>query len=653
MRIRGIATALLLSAAPATAIAADDEAAELGLLFDIPVPLLAASKSRTPEDAGRSVAHVVVIDAEEIRTFGWRTLAELLSGVAEIHLAGERYWPTASVRGVARSGDYNQRILVLLDGHVLNDAISDAVGIDDGLPIFLGPLVERVEVVIGPVSPVYGSNAFFGAVNVVTRKPERRTWGAVAEAGTGEHGRIAGWYGDAGRTGGGTPWQVQAFVNGGSSEGEAVRLDSPEGPRTERNADWNRNGAAYLRGSFGRMTASAFVMGRRHGQLAGVYDRPGSRGSWYERTRATGIAECAALRGESVSVTVRGYVNETDTRGRSVDVEPDLLYLYRVFSEELGAEVIGEWRHGPSTLVVSAEDFYQRNADSHGYESDNPDWLDTLEHVAVVDNVLRGSVHERLTFGPVTIQGGAYAEDSRLHGFAVAPGGGVVVEPARGTTVKALWARGFRRPSFYEYGAEFEDWYPQNGIVVPHLVPEWVDSAELLVRQRVSRHIELTVDGWHAEYRRMIALDRTDFLRRNSDRFLSNGATAALVFRSAEGSIRADASVLDARDRDDRRLVGSPSWIGHATARIRVSGRATAGFRVSVVGPRSDPGGALLPTSSFLDASADARLTEGLRLNLSVTNIGGTRHDVPVDGYRSGFHPLPGRAAWAALSFER
>jgi iron complex outermembrane receptor protein len=75
------------------------------------------------------------------------------------------------VRGFARPGDYNTRVLLLVNGHRLNDNIDDGATIGTEFPLDID-LVERIEIVRGPGSSLYGTNALFGVINVITRQPQ-------------------------------------------------------------------------------------------------------------------------------------------------------------------------------------------------------------------------------------------------------------------------------------------------------------------------------------------------------------------------------------------------------------------------------------------------------------------------------------------------
>ncbi len=129
-----------------------------------------------------------MVTAEEIRGFGWRTLAELLNGVRGVFTYTDRAYGYIGVRGFAPVGDYNTRVLLLIDGYRANDNVYDQAPIGREGLIDLD-LIERVEVIRGPASSVYGTSAFFGVINIVTRSASSMTSGAQLLAGSGPPGR--------------------------------------------------------------------------------------------------------------------------------------------------------------------------------------------------------------------------------------------------------------------------------------------------------------------------------------------------------------------------------------------------------------------------------------------------------------------------------
>ncbi len=134
------------------------------------VQVHSASKHLQPSREAPSA--VTVITADDIQKFGFRTLGEALRSVRGFYTTNDRTYAYLGVRGFQRPGDYNSRILLLVDGHRINDKIYDQAAIGTEFPLDID-LVERIEVIRGPSSSLYGSNAVFGVINVITRKPEQ------------------------------------------------------------------------------------------------------------------------------------------------------------------------------------------------------------------------------------------------------------------------------------------------------------------------------------------------------------------------------------------------------------------------------------------------------------------------------------------------
>ncbi len=128
--------------------------------------------SLSPQPLSELPASLSVITRKQIRESGARNLYDLLRLIPGVRVdLGNRGRPVISIRGVQT--DSSNHLLFLLDGHVLNEP-------GNGSAAFLYDLsrlplhnVQRIEVLRGPGSPVFGANAFLGAVNVITRSPEQ------------------------------------------------------------------------------------------------------------------------------------------------------------------------------------------------------------------------------------------------------------------------------------------------------------------------------------------------------------------------------------------------------------------------------------------------------------------------------------------------
>jgi outer membrane receptor for ferrienterochelin and colicin len=134
--------------------------------------------SRLPETLEDAPSSLSVITAQELEAFRYPTLAEALRGTRGMSLTFDSAYDSISVRGLGQPNDYGNRLLILQDGAVLNDNIlyQSYTGYDGRVD--LGD-IERIEVVRGPGSVLYGTGAVSGVVNLITHSRDEPTSGWV------------------------------------------------------------------------------------------------------------------------------------------------------------------------------------------------------------------------------------------------------------------------------------------------------------------------------------------------------------------------------------------------------------------------------------------------------------------------------------------
>src|SRR5260221_5164376 len=137
-------------------------------------------------------ASVSFITADEIARYGYRTLADILRGVRGMYVSDDRNFSLVGTRGFATPGDYTSRILLLVNGHRVNDNVLGQAEI--GAEFGLDPsMFERVEIIRGPASALYGDSAFFAVVNVITKTGAALSGSSVSvESGSYETGVVRG-----------------------------------------------------------------------------------------------------------------------------------------------------------------------------------------------------------------------------------------------------------------------------------------------------------------------------------------------------------------------------------------------------------------------------------------------------------------------------
>lgn len=194
--------ALLLLLGQRAALAEQQQLAALrpdltALPFEQLLSMEVYSASRFVQKASEAPSTVTVIGADEIRAFGWRTLADVLRSVRGLYLSYDRNYSYLGARGFLRPGDYNTRFLLQIDGRRINDPIYDQAPVGGEFPLDLD-LIERIEYVPGPGSSIYGANAFFGVINVITKQaPDlagARATLETGQAGARKGGASYGWH---------------------------------------------------------------------------------------------------------------------------------------------------------------------------------------------------------------------------------------------------------------------------------------------------------------------------------------------------------------------------------------------------------------------------------------------------------------------------
>jgi outer membrane receptor protein involved in Fe transport len=139
---------------------------ELSLEQLLEVKIVGASKYEQKQT--EVAASASVITRGEIKAFGWRTLDEALASLPGVYSTYDRQYSYFGTRGFSLLGDLNTRLLVTINGNRVNDPIFDTGPFGRQLPLDIA-LIERIEFIPGPGGAVYGQNAMFGVVNLVTR----------------------------------------------------------------------------------------------------------------------------------------------------------------------------------------------------------------------------------------------------------------------------------------------------------------------------------------------------------------------------------------------------------------------------------------------------------------------------------------------------
>ena len=179
---RPIAFAVLFAAIADAGATGHDSAARLRHLLSLPLEELVEQRvtiaTQRPQDPASAPAVVSVITADDIRATGATNLVDVLQGVPGLYVRRSQFGfrPLIHFRGAN-----DKQTLVMVNGAPMSDLMWRLGIFWKGLP---ASVIERVEIIRGPGSALYGTDASAGVINVITRPP--------APTGPGEAGVRAG-----------------------------------------------------------------------------------------------------------------------------------------------------------------------------------------------------------------------------------------------------------------------------------------------------------------------------------------------------------------------------------------------------------------------------------------------------------------------------
>ncbi len=655
--------------------------------------------SKHAEAATETPATVTIVTRDDIERYGFRTVADVLNfaSMGDFSL-GDRRYDLAGSRGLFLFEDFNTRILVMLDGHSLNEPWSNFADVGRAMLVPLD-LVDRIEIVYGPSALLYGGYSLYGIVNVVTR-PGSGLPGARVRltGGTWSTGEAVASWGRSGTFGGeeGTAreWSVLAAAGHFTTEGEDLDLPRQDvsypvdlaggtvwgGPQS--GTDFERAPFAFLQARRGELSLLVRAGYRHRGAPFAPY------GALYGRTdqSARDEKDFAELRWDHaltprLNLSFRAFhdlyrYREEDPYGDPSRYPGQAGYRFVLESHDhdTGAEARLTYRWGTHFLTAGAE---QRYRTLHRESSDElfdgtPGAApvirqDVTGHFTVVYAQEEWRPVERLTL----VAGGNWA-DTRPGGSKAQPRLAVIVKPRRTLSIKALYGRGFRPPSIYE--ASYADYATQ--VPNPALRSEEIESTELSVLWTPTRRLSTQGYAFHSVLRGLIRGVTLESVSDVQGGVIGPGGTAdelvGLLQYQGAGDVRASGAGASLRVRGRRLQAYANVAYAHArrvtnegaelvlpaSARWLASGGAswaagdwTVSLAAHYVGPQSlDPSRGPGEAGDFLEANLRGlyrtRIVYPVTFHLDVLNVFGSKGALAASPvYAPARLPIPGRRA--------
>jgi iron complex outermembrane receptor protein len=150
--------------------------------LDAEVRSIVTTITKTEQELREAPSVVSVIGRDEIRARGYRSVAEVLAATAGFHVIDDLVLPDAGIRGAHGGVNGSSRLIkVMIDGQPVD--FRPTTGYALGPELIPIEIVERIEIIRGPASALYGADAFLGVVSIITRDG-----GDVNAIGTGVRG---------------------------------------------------------------------------------------------------------------------------------------------------------------------------------------------------------------------------------------------------------------------------------------------------------------------------------------------------------------------------------------------------------------------------------------------------------------------------------
>jgi iron complex outermembrane receptor protein len=558
-----LAFLLLAATALAQEKAPDPGEASLEQLGQIEV----YSASKHAQSTSDAPASVTVITADEIQSYGYRTLADILRSVSGFYVTYDRNYAFVGVRGFGRLGDWNSRILLLVDGHRLNNNVFGQAMLGSEFPVDVD-LIERVEIVRGPSSSLYGTDAFLAVISVVTRKGQQlKGWELSFEPRSFDSYKGRASYGGSYR---GVGWTLSGTVY--ESAGQTLFYPAFTSPATNNGTTSHTDDETYAhvlatvgyRGFTLQGMFSTREKGTPTAYFGTLFNDPRTRN--FDDHQYFGLSYQHSFDGKWELTAHTSYDQQR--------LEAPL--AYGAGSKAIGVDKFsdrGNWWTGEVKLSRTFLEKHILTLGSEVRDNIRQDQGDYTSATGVFTQDLNSSsvwaFYAQDEFGitqNLKLNAGIRYDHYSTFGGTANPRLALIYRPYEPTTVKLLYGSAFRAPDVFEIFPGFS-FYEDNS----RLKPEVIHSGEWVVEQGLGRHFKVAGSVYRNQIDHLISLETNSgdgkLQYQNTGQAQATGTDIDFLAHSAYGlQGRASFSYVDA-DEDvsaHRKLNNSPRHMAKA-----------------------------------------------------------------------------------------
>lgn len=555
---------IALAYAPITSARDAEDLSNLSLEALLKIKVTGASKYEQKQS--QVAANVRVITRNEIQTFGWRTIDEALASLPGIAVNNDRQYTNLTTRGFGVPGDFTTRIQLTVDGNRVNDVVFDEAFMGRKFPVDID-LIERIEFIPGPGGAVYGQNALFGVVNVVTRKGTSVDGVELAAAyhdpQSGKEGRVT--WGKKLESG----LDVVLSASGYTAKGEDRFYVYPGAGMNSTDIFGMATGMdnEHAKSIFGHLTYGPWMFessynDQKKGDPTGsFYSDPLVPGQ-YQRDRSllTQLQYQDKFANDSLELTGRMFQGQERYTGLfTTNAMPS---LSKGNSDWLGFELrLLSTQLDSHKLMVGLE--YQDNLRQ---DQANIDLVNSTNNNSIPANGWRSGVYgqdEWAITDKLNLTLGLRYDRNNVIGGSFSPRGGLIWKTTPSTTLKALYGRAHRTPNAYE--RNYYDAVSQ--LANQNLSIETIDTMELVIDQRIGPSLLLNGSIYQWTMQNLIAQKQdpfSDFLQYQNDKEVKAKGLELSIDKTWEwgGRLRSSASYQKSSFTKGPDLDNSPQLMG-------------------------------------------------------------------------------------------
>jgi len=346
--------------------------------------------SKTSEDFLQAPSVVSVISKESIEKYGGRNLRDVLDRMVNMQVVGSNLYPhnRLSIRGVIQTHTDN-KVLLLLNGHVVRDANQGGINTDI-YNLFPLELIEKIEIIRGPGSILYGTNAFSGVINIITH-PENDPLNAQTES------QVTVSYGSNNSTNStvshhqeAAQYQFNIAVNQQKSDGETFHdLNGEFGSSGDYPSD-KEIVQILIDGHYDNLSINGLLSDSSQGHVKSLYQFPSSTLDIQRGHLDLGYQYNGIKNWESSSHLTYNFHEVAFDISNSRDTQTDShSYLWEV-------KTLGKLSQGKSILIGAT---YERLEGTIGNNSDSPTHFNTYRQSAYGQINWQLNKKKKLVFG--------------------------------------------------------------------------------------------------------------------------------------------------------------------------------------------------------------------------------------------------------------